>query len=179
MCEEDTLKTAFRTHTGHYEFFVMPFVLTNAPKSGYHQIRLCEEDTPKIAFRTHAGHYEFLVTPLVFFDDILVYSKDWDSHLQHLRNQLVANKKKCVFGQRRVEYLGYVITNTSVQADPKKIVAMVDWPAPKNVWDLRWFLGLTSYYRPFVRDYGKVAEPLRRLLKKDAFLWTTEAQGPF
>ncbi|XP_024024005.1 uncharacterized protein LOC112092314 [Morus notabilis] len=134
-------------------------------KSGYHQIRVREEDTPKTAFRTHAGHYEFLVMPFGL-----------TNAPQH---QLVANRKKCVFGQPQVEYLGHIITDSGVQADPEKIAAMVDWPVPKSIRDLRGFLGLTGYYRHFVRDYGKIAEPLTRLLKKDAFLWTSDAQGAF
>ncbi|KFK45075.1 hypothetical protein AALP_AA1G340100 [Arabis alpina] len=151
-------------------------------KSGYHQILVKAEDVPKTAFRTHDGHYEFLVMPfgltnppatfqslmnevfrghlrkfvLVFFDDILVYSKNWTDHRTHLS-----------------------LVRQGVAADPNKIHAMVCWPVPKSVKALRGFLGLTGYYRKFVQGYGAIARPLTALLKKDQFQWSPVAQEAF
>ena len=114
---------------------------------------------------------------LVFFDDILVYSKGMKEHQSHLeivlktlaKYKLYAKMSKCVFAASEVEYLGYVISGQGVETDPKKIEAMKEWPVPKTLKALRGFLGLTGYYRKFIKGYGQIASPLTALLKKDAF----------
>lgn len=121
------------------------------------------------------------------FFDILVYNKDYVSHISHLRttlellqkHQWVFNHKKCVLVQLKLEDLGHVISAEGVQADPKKIEYMVNWPIPKDLKALREFLGLISYYRKFVKDYGKLVAPLTALLKKDTFQWNELAQQAF
>jgi len=74
-----------------------------------------------------------------------------------------------------VEYPSHIVGNDGVQVDPKKIEAMQDWPPPKTLKSLRGFLGLTGYYRKFVRNYGKIVAPLIALLKKNVFTWTQAA----
>ncbi|XP_013614992.1 PREDICTED: uncharacterized protein LOC106321225 [Brassica oleracea var. oleracea] len=169
-------------------------------KSGYHQILVKACNVPKTAIRTHDGHYEFLVLPfrmsnapatfqslmidifrgylrkfvLVFFDDILVYSKTPQEHMEHVRivldilqqHKLYANKKKCQFGTESIEYLGHVVTAKRVAADEGKMQAMKESKEPRNVKELRGFLGLTGYYRKFVQGYGDIARPMTSLLKK-------------
>ena len=114
---------------------------------------------------------------VVFFDDILIYSKTWEGHRQHvdtilqlLREHLSFKKSKCSFGVPEVEYLGHIVGRDGVKVDPKKIQAMQDWPHPTTLKSLWGFLGLIGYYSNFVCNYGKIASPLTNLLQKNAFL---------
>ncbi|GAU49725.1 hypothetical protein TSUD_407960 [Trifolium subterraneum] len=94
-------------------------------------------------------------------------------------HSLAANKKKCNFAQKSVEYLGHLITGEVVAVDPNKVISVLQWPQPKNVKGVRGFLGLTWYYRKFIKDYGKITKPLTELTKKDNFKWNEQAQLAF
>lgn len=84
-------------------------------------------------------------------------------------HQFFLKPSKCVFGKREVEYLGHFISAQGAKVDQAKIEAMVRWPKPKTVTELRGFLVLTSYHRKFVKNYGTLAAPLTSLLKKGQF----------
>lgn len=124
---------------------------------------------------------------MVFFDDILIYSPSWEDHLTHLQqvleimqyNSLHANLKKCDFGTTQIHYLGHIISEKWVETEPAKIKDIVDWPQQVNLKQLRGFLGLTGYYRRFIKDYGKICRPMTQLLWKDAFEWNKEASASF
>ena len=102
---------------------------------------------------------------LVFLDDIFIYSSSWAEHLHHLevvlsilkQHSFYAKLAKCEFGRTSLTYLGHVISSHGVSVDPEKIVAIVDWPLPKSLRELRRFLGLAGYYQHFVTKYASIA----------------------
>jgi hypothetical protein len=174
MKEDDIPKTTFHTHEGHYDFLVMSFGLCNAPSTF--------QSLMNHVFRPFLHHFV-----LVFFDDILIYSKTWTTHLSHVdqvlhllsQHQLFLKQSKCAFGASEVEYLGYIVGKDGVRVDPKKIEAMQDWLCPKTLKILRGFLGLMGYYHKFVKNYGKIVAALTVLLKKNAFNWTLVGDQAF
>lgn len=97
----------------------------------------------------------------VFLDDILIYSKNGKEHEKHLRvvltclreNQLYGKLSKCSFFQKKVHYLGHIISGEGISADPEKVKAIMDWLVPKNAHEVRSFMGLAGYYRRFVEGF--------------------------
>ncbi|GKB97942.1 putative mitochondrial protein [Tanacetum coccineum] len=172
MNEVDIHKTAFRTHEGHYEFLVMPFGLTNAPATF--------QSLMNLVFKPFLRKFV-----LVFFDDILVYSHNEADHLEHLREVLEVMQKhtlfsklhKCNFGVNKVDYLSHVITTEGVITDPTKIKAMVKWPVPQTVKQLRGFFGLTGYYKRFVKHYAIITPVLALPNFQKVFVVETDASG--
>ncbi|KAL0373661.1 UNVERIFIED_CONTAM: Retrovirus-related Pol polyprotein from transposon [Sesamum radiatum] len=168
------LQTSFVTHQRHYEFLVMPFGLCNAPAT-----------FQSLMNQVFSEYLRKFI--LVFFDDILIYSKAPEEYHTHMRialnllirNKLYAKRSKCSFGKRSVEYLGHVISAEGVASDPSKIEGMLTWPTPRDVKALRGFLGLTGYYRKFIKGYGIISKPLTELLKRDGFKWTSKATAAF
>jgi hypothetical protein len=170
----DISKTAFRTHMGHYEYLVMPFGLTNAPATF--------QDLMNIIFSKILRKFV-----LVFFDDILIFSRTLEEHIKHLTtilqliraHQLKVKLSKCTFATDSVEYLGHVISGSSIATDPSKITNVISWKTPTNITQLRGFLGLTGYYRRFIKHYATICKPLHEALKKNSFQWETIEKEAF
>ncbi|KAJ9561603.1 LOW QUALITY PROTEIN: hypothetical protein OSB04_006763 [Centaurea solstitialis] len=171
-------------------------------RSGYHHMRVREEDIAKTAFRMRYGHYEFLVMPfgltnapavfdkfvIVFIDDILINSRSKEEHEQHLRlmmellktEDLYAKFSKNEFWIREVHFLGHVVNKEGIHVDPAKIEAIKKWEAPKTPAEIRQFLGLAGYYRRFITNFSKIAQPLTMLTQKDRkFVWGEKQEEAF
>jgi len=175
MEEEDKKKTAFTCHLGLYEFNVMPFGLKNAPPTFQRLMNHILKDYL----------YEFAV---VYIDDILIYSKDFEEHMEHIRKvfdklreaELMIKLKKCKFCEGNIEYLGHIVGRDGLKPDSGKIEKIKRIKEPTNVKTLRAVLGLFSYYRKFIKDFSRIAKPMNELLKKDiTFEWGERQQGAF
>jgi transposase InsO family protein len=163
IADDDIPKTAFSTRYGHYEYRVMPFGLTNAPASFQ-------------ALMNHIFNEHLDKHVVVFLDDILVYSKTFTDHLEHLRqalerlrqHKLHAKRSKCEFGTSSVVFVGHVISSEGISADPAKTAVLHTWPVPTNVQQLRSFLGFINFYRRVMPRLAWVAGPLFKLLNDGA-----------
>jgi hypothetical protein len=120
-------------------------------------------------------------------DDILVFSKNEEEHINHVRlvleklrtAGLYAKLEKCVFHQPQVEFLGYIISGEGLSMDPKKIRTVTEWKKPATVRDVQCFLDFANFYRIFIRNYSKIATPLTRLTRKHKLEWNAEAYQAF
>ncbi|KAK1662686.1 hypothetical protein QYE76_050845 [Lolium multiflorum] len=173
--KEDVPKTAFVSRYGHHEYLVVPFGLTNAPAIFMNLMN-------KIFMPCMDKFF------IVFIDDILIYSKDKAEHAEHLRivlqtlreHQLYAKFSKCEFWLDQVEFLGHVISKDGIAVNPSKVASVLDWEAPKNVKEIRGFLGMAGYYRRFIEGFSKIAGPMTKLLRKNTpFVWSDECEKSF
>ena len=173
MKDSDTSKTAFRTDHGHYEFRVIPFGLCNAPSSQETMNRLLQPYLCKYI--------------IVFFNDILIYSRTLVEHLKHLETAFLVlmdgkftlKLSKCSFAQKQIEYLGHIVSGKGVQPIPDKVQAIQQWPQLCIARALRGFLGVAGFYRRFIRGYTTMVAPVSRLLTKENFVWSPEADAAF
>jgi hypothetical protein len=168
----DIPKTTFITKYGLYEFTVMSFGLTNAPAFFMYLMNS--------VFMDYLN--KFIA---VFIDDILIYSQNEQEHEEHLRKvlqrlrdcQLYAKVSKCEFWISEVLFLGHIINQDRLAMDPKKVAAILDWKAPKDVRGIKSFIGMAGYCRRFIEYFSKIARPMTALLvKKVEFKWTPACQ---
>ena len=130
------------------EWLVMPFGLTNAPSTF---MRLMNE-----VLKRFLGKFV-----IVYLDDIQIFSKTKEEHLEHIRQvlqrlkeeKLLINLKKCSFMQEEIVYLGFVISTDGLKMDPEKVKAILEWPTPKNVVEVRSFHGLASFLRKIYKEF--------------------------
>ena len=183
-------------------------------KKGYWQVKMHDSSIEQTAFISHDGKFEFTrmpfgpkTAPSIFqrlinrilgaargvfaegyLDDLLVFSKTWKEHLQHLKfvlNRLreagmTANTDKCSFAETRIKYLGFVITPDGVQTDPEKLDPIRLYAVPKTPKEVKRFLGMCGWYRHFISHFSQIAEPLNGLLRHDCkFHWSDTHQTAF
>ena len=175
ISEEDRPKTAFRTPFGHFQFKVLIEGLTNAPAT--FQTVMNSIFAPYLR--------KFIV---VYLDDILIFSRTEAEHRAHVRlalevlqrEKFFVAKAKSKFAQKEIQYLGHVVNAQGIRPDPKKVLAVQSWPVPKNVHDVRSFLGLCNYFRKFIHQYSSIAVPLTNLTRKTVgWNWTGRCQDAF
>lgn len=168
-------KTTFVTHSGQYQFLRLPFGLSNAPASF-------------MSLMAHVFKGMTFQSVLCYLDDILVFSKDFESHLLHLQEvfdrlrtaKLKLHPKKCSFGLPKVLYLGHYLSAKGIEVDQTKVKLVEDYPRPKTQKDVRAFLGLAGYYRRFIQGFSIIANPLHQMLRKDVeFLWDVHCEEAF
>lgn len=176
MEEPDKEKTAFATPRGGlYQFTTMPFGLCNAAST-----------FERIIEKALAGlQWQIAV---LYLDDIVVFGKSFDDHFVNLEKVLSRlseaglklKPKKCHFLQKEISFLGHIVSKSGIKTDPEKIKAVKSMPRPNTVTQMRSFLGLTSYYRKFIKDYSKIAKPLFDLTKKEkTFNWEEACETAF
>jgi len=172
-------KTAFITHQGLYEFRVMPFGLMNAPA-------VFQRLMQQVLMGLNPKNGPDWVA--VYLDDILVFSRTLEEHKDHLKQVfkrlgevgLKLNPKKCSFACQQVEYLGHVITVDGLKPNPDRIEAVKKFRVPQDLTTIRQFLGLASFYRRFVPNFARIANPLHELTRKGVtFEWTAACQASF
>lgn len=125
---------------------------------------------------------------MIYLDDIIVFSRTFSEHLENLKlvfqrlreANLKMSPKKCCLFQHQVSFLGHVVSKDGIATDPDKIEAVVNWPTPKCVKDVRMFLGLCSYYRKFVHKFAEIARPLHKQTELyQTFTWGDDCQKAF
>ena len=167
--------TCFTTLYGNYNFKVMPFGLCNAPAT-------FQREMNRIFFDL-IGNCVF-----IYIDDLVAFSNSWEQHVKDLEkvftismnNKLKINIEKCKFFQEEVELLGHILSSKGIKPIPEKVRVITNWIPPKNISQLRSFLGAVGYYRKFIKNFALIAKPLFKLLKKGAeFKWSNEADIAF
>jgi len=180
--QADKEKTAFVTPDGFYQWNVMAFGLCNAPATFS---RLIDNVL---------GNLKWTIA-LVYLDDIVVFSRNFAEHLQHLRlvfealriGHLKLKPSKCNFAEPKLKYLGHIVSANGIEVNPETTDAVMRFPRPdlkptkiQKVKAVQSFLSLCSYYRRFIHKFSAIAHPLRKLTQKDVpFIWDDDCEMAF
>ena len=182
-------------------------------RSGYYHIELGKDSQAKMVFVTPFGKYEVNMVPfglaqdpayfqalinnilkglhkfaVTYLDDIIIFSKSEEEHLEHLRiifqrlkeASLKLKRSKCDFMKAQIQYLGHLISSNGIQPLPEKLGSIKNMPAPWSAKEVKHFPGLAGYYCKFVSWFSDLSRPLTRLTRKDVlFEWTKECQACF
>jgi hypothetical protein len=126
---------------------------------------------------------------IVYLDDILIFSKTVVEHLKHLatvmrklqQENLLINMKKSSFMKTKLIYLGFIISIDKLRMDPDKVEVIKNWPSTKNIFEVRIFHGLASFYRKFIRNFSEISAPMMDTVKKrhKSFHWTEKDEKSF
>jgi hypothetical protein len=170
----DIPKTAMNTKFGSFEWLVMPFGLTSAPSTFQRLVN-------------HTLHSLLGICVVVYLDDVLIFSKSAEDHVNDVAKvlkllldaKLLAQPTKCLFGVKQLEFLGHVVSERGLEMDPKKVDAIKNWPHPQNIGELRSFIGLCNYYRNFIGGFSRLATPLTKLFGKTPWNWSSECSDAF
>ena len=131
---------------------------------------------------------EEVKVPLPFLIHSVAYGSSFADQMENLKKvlgrlrwaRLKLSPEKCILFQRKVTYLGYIVNENGVKVDARKVEAVAEWPIPRNVTEVKRFLGLAFYYRRFVANFAEIAKPLHKLTEKDGtFAWTDESDRAF
>lgn len=175
MDEKDKEKTAFSTHKGLFQFRVLPFGLCNAQASFERLMELV----------LRGLQWERC---LCYLDDVVVIGKNFEEALKNLtvifnrfrEADLKFKPSKCILFQTEVLFSGHKVSSKGIQCDPSKIKSVKNWPVPRNVTEIRSFLGLAGYYRRFIFNFSSIASPLTKLTRKGKkFIWSSECHKSF
>ena len=162
-----------------YEFSAMPFGLKNAPA-------VFQWFMQRVLMGLNPAQGPEFVS--VYLDDILVLSKTFEEHIEHLRRViellseagLKIKPSKCHFICQQVEYLGHLVTPSGIHPNPDRMQAVNEFPVPQSVKEVRQFLGIVSYYRRFIEGFARIAQPLHALTQKEVqFEWSSSCQSAF
>ena len=173
--EESKPLTAFSTQNGHFHFNCMPFGLRNSPITFVRLMNMLFPDMCNGSL-------------LTYIDDLIVFSKTVEDHLNVLesvldrlaKNGLKLKLSKCQFLKRQLDFLGHVVSDQGISVQEAKIVKIKEFSTPKTEKSLKRFLGMCGYYRPYIKHFASITEPLTRLLSKSTdFLWGKEQDEAF